>query len=136
MQFDIYKNCMGYLASYNEVTGLHDKPPYAAWDGPNCTGNLLIITDVPGDGMNVGAMEGGMVFSSPLPGDTTVYQIVAGQTPQSVQIQSSINTDPTGNSCSSPDIEVRMVMFATKNDGSVNGVPDSLLPESWTQVAP
>lgn len=136
-QFEVYKTvgCTsnnGAFTSYNDITGQHDVPPYLAWDGPNCHGNLYIETDVPQNTFPGAILSGGIVFMNPI--DGLAYWIQGGQTPASITIQSALNTSP-GGGCS-PDIETRMTVLAIRNDITQSGIPDSLVPGSWTQVAP
>ena len=139
-QFEIYKQiadattgCPASTTSYNEVTGLHDRLLYAAWDGPNCTGTLYVETDVPQNTMSLAALENILLMMSPDPADSTVYASAAGSTPQAIQIQSSYNA--AGGECLA-DIETRMVIPMVVNDVQVTGVPDSLVPGSWSKVSP
>lgn len=138
-QFEVYKtagcagNANGIFTSYNDVTGLHDIPPYMAWDGPNCTGNLYIETDVPQNTFPGAILSGGIVFTNPI--DGLAYWIQGNQTPEPITIQSALNTSSPANTCG-PDIETRMAVHAIRNDASQSGIPDSLVPGSWTTVAP
>lgn len=140
-QFEIYKQtadaqsgCPGATTSYNETTGLHDRLIYAVWDEPDCKGNMYVITDVPKDTMSVAALEEILVIMSPDITDNTVFASEKGSTPQPIQIQSSFNI--AGGACSSPDIEIRMVIKMIVNDTHITGVPNSLVPGSWSRVAP
>lgn len=84
--------------------------------------------------MNADAVKNGLVFQSPLPGDSTIFQVNSTKTPpQNLMIQSAINT--RGGICG-PDQEVRLVVIAIPNDVQITGVPNSLVPNSWTTVAP
>lgn len=136
-QFEIYKQtasgtCPGATTSYNETTGLHDRLKFAAWAQPNCQGTLYVETDTV-NSMSLNALEGILVILSPDPADNTVYASQAGSVPQSIQIQSAFNF--TGGLCQ-PDSELRMVIPLFKNDFQVSGVPDALIPGSWSRVAP
>lgn len=136
-QFEVYKTAgcsgipSGVFTSYNDVTGLHDVPPYAVWDGPNCTGNMYIETDVPQNTFPGAVLSGGVVFTSPI--DGKAYWMQGGQSPHPIAIQSAINT--RGGSCG-PDVETRVSVTAIPNDVNQSGVPDSLVPNSWTQASP
>lgn len=133
-QFELYKQCTGYTYAISNLTGLLDVPPYLTWDGPNCTGNAYLEMDVPQNTMNADAVKNGVVFQSPLPGDTTVFQVNSTKTiPQHIMIQSAINT--RGGVCG-PDQEVRFVVIAMPNDVNITGVQNSLVPNTWTTVAP
>lgn len=142
-QFEIYKQianaqtgCPASITSYNETTGLHDRLPYAAWDDGVCGkngGTMYVETDIPQNSMNLSALENILVMMSPDPTDNTVYASPGNSVPQPLQIQSSFNA--LGGQCF-PDVETRMVIPMFKNDVHVTGIPDSLVPGSWTKVAP
>lgn len=141
-QFEIYKQtadaqtgCPGSITSYNETTGLHDRLPFAGWDGPNCTGTMYVMTDTPQDTMSLSALEGILVMMSPDPSDNSVYSSTAGSTPQSVQIQSSMNGAPTAQICQA-SVSIHMAIAMTKNSTQVSGVPNFLVPGSWSRVSP
>lgn len=130
-QFEIFKQCTGYSYSISNLTGLLDIPPYLTWDGPNCTGNAYLEMDIPQNTMNADAVKNGLVFQSPV--DSTVYEIPAGEQPQQIMIQSAINT--RGGMCGA-DQELRLVIHAIPNNTSITGVPNSMIPNTWTTVAP
>lgn len=129
-----FQTCTGYSYTISTLTGTIQGPPYAAWDGLNCTGNLFIITDVPGDGFNPQVVNNGVVFTSPV--DGLVYMIPAGSVPQLTQIQSAMNLAPGGGSCGSPDVEMRMTVQAILNDVSITGVQSTSFPLPITITAP
>lgn len=131
-QFETYKTCMGYTYSISSLTGLLDVPPFLTWDGPNCTGNAYLEMDVPQNTMNADAVKNGIVFQSPIDA-TVVYEIPAGEQPQQIMIQSAINT--RGGICGA-DQEVRLVVHAISNNISVTGIPNSMIPGTWTTGAP
>lgn len=137
-QVEIYKTTgcngiNGVFTSYNDLTGLHDVPPFIAWDGPNCQGNVYIETDVPQNAYAQSVLDSGIVFTNPV--DSLAYWLKGGQTPVPIQIQSSLNTRPGSAGCNS-DIETRMAVLAIRNDVTQSGVPDSLVPGSWTNGSP
>lgn len=139
-QFEIYKQtasngCPGSTTSYNETTGLHDRLIYAAWDQPNCQGTMYVETDIPQNSMSLTALEGILVMMSPDPNDNSVYASQAGSSPNLIHIQSAMNGSIGGRVCAS-DVEDRMGIAMIKNDFHVTGVPDSLVPGSWTKVSP
>lgn len=131
--FEIYLTCTGYTTSYNEATGLHDYPKYAAWSEPNCQGTMYIITDVPQDTMSLAALENGLVMLDPL--NNVVVTTQQGSSPESVQIQSSSNLQASV-ACGGPsDIETRMVI-STVPYTNQTGAAESLVPGSWTIASP
>lgn len=142
-QFEIYKQiansqtgCPASMTSYNETTGFHDRLPYAVWDEPGCSeggGNIYVETDVPQNTMSLSALQNILVMMGPEPSDNTVYASQAGSTPEPIQVQSSFNV--LAGICDS-DIETRMVIPMFKNNVQVTGVPDSLIPGSWSKTSP
>lgn len=141
-QFEIYKQkadavsgCPGATTSYNETTGLHDRLPFAGWDQPNCQGTMYVETDVPKNTMSLDALQSVLVMLSPDPADDAVYASASGSVPQPIHIQSSMSGAPGGLLCQ-PDIETREAIAMVRNDFHVTGVPDSLIPGSWSKVAP
>lgn len=129
-----FQTCTGYAYTVSALDGTIQGPPYAAYDQPNCTGNLLIITDIPGDGFNPQVVNNGVVFTDPV--SNMVLMIKAGSIPHSQQIQSAINLGPGGGVCGSPDIETRMVVSAQLNDISITGVQSAPIPLPITIAAP
>lgn len=129
-----FQTCTGYAYTVSALDGTIQGPPYAAWDQPNCQGNLLIITDIPGDGFNPQVVNNGVVFTDPTSGQ--VLMITAGTAPQSFQIQSAMNLGPGGGVCGSPDIETRMVVTTKPNDVSITGVQSEPIPLPISITAP
>lgn len=131
-QFETYKQCTGYFYTISDFTGVLDVPPFVAWDQPNCQGTAYIETDVPQNTINSQVLKGGYVFQSPANPSIT-YAVTAGQTPQPVMIQSALNT--RGGVCGA-DVETRTVVSAVVNNSAITGVPNSLVPGTWTNGVP
>lgn len=141
-QFEIYKQtadtqtgCPGATTSYNETTGFHDRLPFAYWSAPNCKGVMYVSTDTPSFTMSLAALEGILVMKSPDPADDHVYASAAGSSPQTVTIQSNMNGAPGGQVCGNGAASIHGIAMPL-NETQTTGVPDSLVPGSWSRVAP
>lgn len=135
-QFEIYKNCVNETYSISTTTGLLDIPPYLAWDGPNCTGNSYLEMDVPQNTMNQDAIKSGLVVQSPLPNDSSVFEINSTKNPpKTIMIQSALNTRPGSAGCQT-DQEMRLVVLLIPNATQSTGAPNSMIPGTWTTTAP
>lgn len=114
-----FKQCTGYIYGANVSDGTVTTGQRIFWDGPNCTGNLL-EWEAAGGGYSTTALQGGVVFTSPV--DNLVYMVRAGQTPQPVLIQSAWVLSNPG--CQS-DVETQLMYTVEPNDISVTGVPSN-----------
>lgn len=128
-----FQTCTGYSYTVSTLDGTIQGPPFAGWDGPNCTGNLLIITDIPGNGFNPQVINNGVVFTGPV--DNVVYMVAAGSIPTLMSIQSSMNLGPGGGVCDT-DIESRLAVQSVPNDVSITGVQSAPIPLPITIAAP
>lgn len=128
-----FQTCTGYSYTVSVLDGKIQPPFYVAWLEPNCQGDPVIETDIPGNGFNPQMYATGVVFSNPI--DGTVHYIPANSSPVSVQIQSAMNNGPGGGSCG-VDVETRMVIVAPSNDPSVTGVPSEQISGTITLSSP
>lgn len=112
-----FKQCTGYMYGANVLDGSITVGQRIFWDGPNCTGNLL-EWEAGGFGYSTTALQGGLVFASPV--DSIIYMVKSGQTPQPILIQSVWVASNPG--CQA-DIETQLMYSVIPNDKNISGVP-------------
>jgi hypothetical protein len=113
-----FQQCTGYEYSVTVATNTVSIGPRIFWDGPNCTGNMYEWNSG-GGSYNDQTLEGGVVFLSPVDGQTSLM-VKRGQTPQSILIQSAW---VTSNPICQADVETQNLYSVTPNDISITGVP-------------
>ena len=131
-QLQVFKTCTGYQYVATSAGGAPGIPPYAVWDGPNCTGKLYIETDIPSLTYDSEALTGGIVFSDPL-GGQAVYYVAAGAVPGPVLAQSAFNTTNPNDICGAVNATVQGVIVSP-NVTSITGVPNAI--PAYTLAAP
>lgn len=114
-----FKQCTGYQYAVDIQTGTLASAERVFWDGPNCTGNMIVWQSA-GSGYNTAALQGGVVFLSPV--DGTPLMVKSGQTPKPIMIQSAWISENPG--CQS-DVETQLMYQVSANDTSVSGIPDN-----------
>lgn len=124
-----FKTCTGYHTEYLTTDGSLKPADRIYWDGPNCTGNL-IIWESGGASYDTESLKDGVVFASPLDGKTPL--MVTKQTPQSIQIQSVF---VSANPICQPDVETQLMYFVTPNNTQITGVPNAPVGQ-YTTGAP